>query len=155
MLLASGICPTLDLENAGVSIGIGVDGSASNDASNMIQEVRQALLAQRLCYGAKNLTHLDVIRWATEGSAACLGRRDIGKIALGFQADLALFKLDEVRFSGATDPLAALVLCGAHRADRVMIGGQWRVIAGEIVDFDLNRLLAEHQRAARQLVADV
>ena len=69
----------------------------------------------------------------------------------GKQADLALFKLDEPRFSGAGDPLAALVLCGAHRADRVMIGGAWRVADGEIADLDLGSLMARHREAARSL----
>ena len=64
---------------------------------------------------------------ATEGSARCLGRDDIGALAVGKEADLALFTLEEPRFSGAHDPLAALVLCGAHRADRVMVAGEWRV----------------------------
>ena len=154
MLLASGICPALDLENAGVSIGIGVDGSASQDASNLIQEVKQALLVQKLRYGAAKVSHLDVLRWATEGSANCLGRSDIGQITPGRQADLAFFKLDEPRFSGAGDPLAALVLCGAHRADRVMIGGQWRVQDGEIIDFDLHKLLADHRQSAQALTAN-
>ncbi len=153
LLLASGICPALDLESAGVSIGIGVDGSASNDASNLIQEVRQALMLQKLRYGAAKISHADVLRWATEGSADCLGRRDIGKILPGREADFALFKLDEPRFSGAGDPLAALILCGAHRADRVMIGGQWRVEDGEIVNFDLQKLLADHQQSALELTA--
>jgi 8-oxoguanine deaminase len=90
----------------------------------MMEGVRHALLLGRLTYDA-TLSHLDVLRWATAGSAACLGRSDIGSIAPGKQADLALFTLDELRFSGAGDPLAALVLCGAHRADRVMIAGRW------------------------------
>ena len=130
MVLASGICRTCELEQAGAPVGIGVDGSASNDASNMMEAVRHALMIGRLRYGAGAVTHLDVLRWASEGSARCLGREDIGKIEVGRQADLALFTLDEPRFSGAHDPLAALVLCGAHRADRVMIGGRWRVIDG-------------------------
>ena len=88
-------------------------------------------------YGASAVTHLDVLRWGTEGSARCLGRDDIGRIAPGLEADLALFTLDEPRFSGAHDPLAALVLCGAHRADRVMIAGRWRVVDGAPADFDL------------------
>ena len=153
MLLASGICPAVDLEQAGVTIGIGVDGSASEDASNLIQEVRQALLVQKLRYGAAKVDHLDAIRWATEGSASCLGRHDVGKIAPGRQADLAFYRLDEPRFSGAGDPLAALLLCGAHRADRVMIGGQWRVEDGEIVGLDLQKLLADHRQSARELTA--
>ena len=151
MVLASGLCPAIDLEAAGSPVGIGVDGSASEDASNLVQEVRQALQIQRLRYGAARVSHTDVLRWATAGSARCLGRDDIGEIAVGKQADLAFFRLDEPRFSGAGNPLAALILCGAHRADRVMVGGEWRVIGGEIVDLDLDGLLKEHRAAARAL----
>ncbi|MGB0631697.1 MAG: 8-oxoguanine deaminase [Alphaproteobacteria bacterium] len=153
MVLASGLCPAIDLEAAGSLVGIGVDGSASEDASNLMQEARQALQIQRLRYGAAKVSHTDVLRWATAGSARCLGRDDIGEIAVGKQADLAFFRLDEPRFSGAGDPLAALILCGAHRADRVMVGGAWRVIDGDIVDLDLAGLLDEHRAAARALIA--
>jgi 8-oxoguanine deaminase len=149
MVLASGICPTCELEAAGAPLGLGVDGSASNDSSNMMEAVRHALMIGRLRYGAAAVTHLDALRWATEGSARCLGRDDVGRIAPGMQADLALFRLDEPRFSGAHDPLAALVLCGAHRADRVMIGGVWRVVDGAPVGLDLAALVAEHRQAAR------
>ena len=90
-----------------------------------MQEVRAAFLLQRSRYGVNKVSHKDALRWATKGSAACTGRTDIGEIAVGKMADLALFKLDELRFSGSGDPLAALVLCGAHRADRVMVGGRW------------------------------
>ena len=151
MVLASGICPTQQLQEHGVKIGIGVDGSASEDASNLIQEVRQALLIQRLRYGSAKITHLDVIRWATQGSAQCLGRNDIGEISVGKQADLALFKLDEPRFSGAADPMAALILCGAHKADRVMVAGRWLVTDGEIPDLDVQELMARHQCSSRDL----
>jgi len=150
MVLASGICRTCELERAGASVGLGVDGSASNDSSNMMEAVRHALMIGRLRYGASAITHLDVLRWGTEGSARCLGRDDIGKIEVGRQADLALFTLDEPRFSGGHDPLATLVLCGAHRADRVMVGGRWRVIEGQPVGVDLAKLLADHRQAARQ-----
>ncbi|HEY3718690.1 MAG TPA: 8-oxoguanine deaminase [Roseiarcus sp.] len=149
MVLASGICPTCELEAAGAPVGLGVDGSASNDSSNMMEAARHALMIGRLRYGASAVTHLDVLRWGTEGSARCLGRDDIGRLAPGLEADLALFKLDEPRFSGAHDPLAALVLCGAHRADRVMIAGRWRVVDGAPADFDLAALLAAHKEAAR------
>jgi 8-oxoguanine deaminase len=148
MVLASGICPTCELEAAGSPLGLGVDGSASNDSSNMMEALRHALMIGRLRYGADKVTHRDVLRWATEGSARCLGRSDIGRIAEGYEADLALIKLDEPRFSGAHDPLAALVLCGAHRADRVMIAGRWRVVDGEALGLDLDRLIAKHKRAA-------
>ena len=114
MVLASGQCRTRELEAAGSPVGLGVDGSASNDNSNLIESVRHALMINRLTYDAARVTHLDALRWATEGSARCLGRSDIGVIAPGKQADLAFYTLDELRFSGAGDPLAALVLCGAH-----------------------------------------
>lgn len=149
--LASGTCPVCTMEQAGVKIGIGVDGSASNDGSNLMQEVRAAFLLQRSRYGVKAVSHTDALRWATKGSAACVGRTDIGEIAVGKMADLALFKLDEPRFSGSGDPLAALVLCGAHRADRVMVGGRWIVQDGEIPNLDLGALMKRHSAAAHAL----
>lgn len=153
MRLASGIAPTVDLEAAGATVGLGVDGSASNDASNMILEARQALYLQRLRYGAEQITPERALGWATRGSAHLLGRSDIGQLAVGKQADLALFKLDELRFSGSHDPLSALLLCGADRADRVMIGGKWRVIDGQIEGLDVKGLIANHRQAAAQLIA--
>lgn len=153
MRLASGICPTVDLEAAGATVGLGVDGSASNDASNMILEARQALYLQRLRYGAELITPQRALGWATQGSAKLLGRSDIGELAVGKQADLALFKLDELRFSGSHDPLSALLLCGADRADRVMVGGQWRVIDGQIEGLDIKGLIADHRQAAAHLIA--
>ncbi len=152
MRLASGICPTLDLIAAGVPLGLGVDGSASNDASNMLLEARQALYLQRLRYGAPAITPEKVLGWATKGSAQLLGRPDLGELAVGKQADLALFKLDELRFSGSHDPLAALLLCAADRADRVMVGGQWRVIDGQIEGLDVAQLIADHRQAAAALI---
>ncbi|MEM1376028.1 MAG: 8-oxoguanine deaminase [Pseudomonadota bacterium] len=149
-VLASGFCKTLDLEAAGSPVGLGVDGSASNDSSNLMEEVRHALLVNRLGYDrADTVTHRDVLRWATEGSARCLNRDDIGKIAVGKQADLAFFTLDEMRFSGNHDPVAALVHCGASRADRVMVAGEWRVIGGIIPSLDVAKLVRDHSAAAR------
>jgi 8-oxoguanine deaminase len=147
-ILASGCCPVCDLEAAGVGIGLGVDGSASNDASNLMQEVRAAFLLQRARYGVGRVSHKDALRWATRGSAACVGRPELGEIAVGKAADLALFKLDELRFSGHGDPLAALVLCGAHRADRVMVGGRWAVIDGTIPGLDIADLIRRHTATA-------
>jgi len=151
MTLASGICPICDLERAGSAVGLGVDGAASNDASNMIEEVRQALMLQRLRQGTAAVSHLDALRWATEGSAGCLGRTDIGRLEAGAAADLALFKLDELRHSGYDDPLAALVLCGASRADYVMVDGRWRVQAGYIPGLDERDLVQRHSAAAKRL----
>ncbi|MBA4268716.1 MAG: 8-oxoguanine deaminase [Methylobacterium sp.] len=150
-VLASGFCRTRELEAAGAPLGLGVDGSASNDGSNLMEELRHALLVNRLRYeSAAAVTARDVIRWATQGSARCLGRSDIGTIAPGFQADLALYRLDELRFSGAHDPVAALVLCGAHRADRVMVAGRWRVVDGAIPGLDLAALRRAHGAASRR-----
>jgi 8-oxoguanine deaminase len=151
MMLASGICHSLELENAGSVIGLGVDGSASNDGSNMIAELRQAMYLQRLRYGASKITHQKTYNWATKGSATLLGRPDIGEIAVGKQADLALFKLDELRFSGSHDSLAALLLCGAQKADRVMVAGKWKVVDGGIVGKDESELINRHSTAAKKL----
>ena len=153
MTLASGLCPACALQNAGSPVGLGVDGSASNDASNAIEEVRAALMLQRLREGAGAFDHIDALRLATQGSAKCLGRDDIGTLESGKQADLALFKLDELRHSGYHDPLAALVLCGASRADRVMIGGEWKVIDARASHIDETDLIRRHSNAAQVLRA--
>jgi 8-oxoguanine deaminase len=150
-ILASGCCPVCDMEEAGVGIGLGVDGSASNDGSNLMQEVRAAFLLQRARYGVARVSHKDALRWATKGSAACVGRPELGEIAVGKAADLAMFKLDELRFSGHGDPLAALVLCGAYRADRVMVGGKWVVIDGAIPGLDVSGLIRDHSAAAHAM----
>ncbi len=152
MMLASGMCKNLELESAGVKVGLGVDGSASNDGSNMIAEVRMAMYLQRLQYGSAQVTHFDALRWATKGSALAMGREDIGEINVGLEADIAMFKLDDIRFSGSHDPLAALLLCGAQQADRVMVAGHWRVMDGEVVGVDMEQLLARHSVAAKRLV---
>lgn len=149
MTLASGQCRTKELEAAGSPVGLGVDGSASNDNSNLMESLRHALMINRLTYDAASVTHFDTYRWATEGSARLLGRDDIGTIAVGKQADLAFYTLDELRFSGAGDPLAALVLCGAYAADRVMVRGAWRVVDRAPVGIDVTELRHEHGEAAK------
>ncbi|MEQ5834825.1 8-oxoguanine deaminase [Marinobacter sp. NFXS9] len=151
MVLASGICRINELKAAGTPVGLGVDGSASNDHSNLMQEIRQALLIQRLRYEADEFTHTDALSLATKGSADVLRRDDIGELAVGKRADLALFKLDELRFSGAHDPLAALMLCGASQADAVMIGGEWKVRDRQWLGGDTQALMARHREAARRL----
>ena len=152
-ILASGCCPVCEMEEAGVAIGLGVDGSASNDESNLMQEVRAAFLLQRARYGVTRVSHKDALRWATRGSAACVGRPELGEIAVGKAADLAFFGLDELRFSGHGDPLAALVLCGAHRADHVMVAGKWAVVDGAIPGLDIADLIRRHNAAARAMQA--
>jgi len=151
MALSSGLCPACNLEQAGSPLGLGVDGSSSNDASNAIEEVRAALMLQRLREGSAKVGHLDALRWATKGGAECLGRDDLGEISVGKQADLAMFKLEELRHSGHGDPLAALVLCGANRADWVMVGGKWLVENGNATHINEADLIRRHNQAARKL----
>jgi 8-oxoguanine deaminase len=153
MILGSGTCRSLELEAAGSPVGLGVDGSASNDGSNLMQEARQALLLARLYYGADRMTVDHSLRWLSTGGARLLGRADIGQIAPAMQADLALFSLDDLRFSGAADPLAALIMCGAHTAEHVMVAGAWRVLNQQLVDTDLAQIKADHQRAATSLLS--
>ena len=154
MRLASGICPTLDLMQAGAKVGLGVDGSASGDASNLILEVRQSMYLQRLKYGAERITPELALHWGTHGSAQLLGRgQHLGQFAPDFQADLACYKLDELKFSGSHDPIAALLLCGADKAEHVMVAGQWQVKHGEIQGLDLDELKAKHRAAAKALLA--
>jgi 8-oxoguanine deaminase len=150
--LAAGHCPVCDLEAAGVRVGLGVDGSASNEKSNLIEEAYGAWLVQRARYGAGRVSYRDALRWATRGSAACIGREhELGDIAVGKAADLALFKLDELRFAGYGDALAAVVQGAAHRADRVMIAGRWAVEDGVIPGLDLPRLIARQNEMGRRL----
>lgn len=153
MMLASGSCRVNELATASVAVGLGVDGSASNDVSNMMQEVRQAFLLQRLQYGSASFGHENALRLATTGGASLFRRNDIGQIAPGYQADLALFSLDELQFAGSGDPIAALVLCGAHQAEAVMVNGHWTVKAGELVGYDLGQLISQQRAAAVRLTA--
>ena len=153
-ILASGTCRVCEMEAGGHAVGLGVDGSASNNASNMIQEVRAAFLLQRSRYGVEKVSHAMPCAGRPTGSAACIGRPELGRIAVGMQADLALFTLDELRFSGALDPIAALVVCGAHRADRVMVGGRWVVEDGAIPGLDMAALIRRHNAAAKALHAE-
>ena len=151
MLLGSGTCPSLELIAAGCRFGLAVDGSASNDSSNLIQEARQALLQQRLRYGPNDITAERVLGWATKGSASLLRRNDIGEIAVGKQADLAIFNLNELRFSGVGDPLAALVVCGAHRVERLMVGGEWLIENAQHRDYVEEELVRRHTALAAKL----
>jgi 8-oxoguanine deaminase len=151
MLLASGICPTVELESAGCNIGLAVDGSASNDCSNMMQEVRQSLLQQRLRYGAEVITAKRVLGYATTGSAAVLQRPTIGMFDIGMQADLAIFSLDELRFSGVGSPLDGLITCGASHVDKLMVGGNWQIENTEHCALLSKQIMDKHQYLAKKL----
>jgi cytosine/adenosine deaminase-related metal-dependent hydrolase len=154
MRLGSGIAPVRAYAAAGARVGLGVDGSASNDSSHMLDEVRHALLLQRIAGGGGALSARAALRMATRGGAAVLGRDDIGALAPGMAADIAGFRLDALAFAGGAvhDPLAALVFCRPTNADFVMVHGRTIVERGAFVRLDLERLIAAHNRFARALV---
>lgn len=156
MRLASGIAPVRALERAGVRVGLGVDGSASNDSSAMLEEARQAMLLQRVAGGPDALSAADALRLATRGGAAVLGRDDIGALAPRMAADIIGYRLDELGLAGGAvhDPLAALVFCRPGNVDLSIINGRVRIRDGAFVDVDLPKLIERHNRIARALVRD-
>jgi len=154
MRLGSGICPVVGYLAAGVPVGLGADGSASNDGSTLLPEMQNALYVQRLAHGAPAFTARQAVDLATRGGAAVLGRDDIGHLAPGMAADLAAFDLTRLEFAGALhDPVAALVLCKPAVADLVMVHGRVVAERGRILTVDLPSLIERHNRLARALLA--
>ena len=145
MRLGSGIARIANLLERGAKVGIGVDGSSSNDGSNMLGEVRQALLLQRVAGGPTAVSTGEAFKVATVGGAAVLGRERLGTVEAGMAADLVMYRKDEIALAGAVehDPLGALMLCHAPRPDRVMVAGKWVVREGHLATAD------EHALAAR------
>ncbi len=154
MTLGSGVAPVAKLKGSGVKVGLAVDGSASNDASNMIREVRQAMLLQRVRYGAEAFSARDALYLATMGGARVLHREDeIGSIEIGKAADLIAFDLSGIEFAGAhSDPLAAIVHCAADRVDLALVDGRVLVREGRLVDESFYRLIPDHNRISRSLI---
>ncbi|MBP7564619.1 MAG: 8-oxoguanine deaminase [Burkholderiaceae bacterium] len=164
MRLASGIAPVRRMLDAGVPVGLGVDGSASNDGAHMLGEARQALLLARVgramqpfgCdTGPAEMTARDALRLATRGGAEVLGRRDIGQIAPGFCADLALFDLRTLGFAGGAvhDPVASLLLCASAPAAFTVVDGRVVVREGRLATLELEPLVERHNRLALELAA--
>jgi cytosine/adenosine deaminase-related metal-dependent hydrolase len=176
MRLASGIAPIRKMLDAGVPVGLGVDGSASNDAAHMVNEARQALLLARVgramqppetrisadgaartffgCdLGPAEMTARDVLAVATRGGAQVLGRSDIGHLAVGMCADLALFDLRTLAFAGGAvhDPVGALLLCASQQAAYTVVNGRVVVRQGQLTTVDLGSLLERHNHLAVQL----
>ncbi len=143
MRLGSGIAPVARLLKAGAKVGLGVDGSSSNDGGHLLAEARQALLLQRAAHGAGALSVAEAFRMATLGGAAVLSRRELGNIEEGCAADIAMFRRDDVALAGAVehDPLGALILGHVGRADRVLVNGQTVVKEGQVVGIDLGALV--------------
>ncbi len=152
--LASGRAPFARMRAAGLRVGIGVDGSASNDGSNLLTEARLALLLSRMAGDAAALTARDALDVATRGGAAVLNRDDIGAIAPGMAADFVGFSIDTPAFAGAQhDPIAALMLCAPRGVDFSVIDGKLRISEGQLTDVDLPVLLAQHNALSRHLLA--
>jgi len=151
MRLGSGCAPVLALRRAGCAVGLGVDGSASNDSSHMLAEARQALLLQRLKHGAAALGVRDALRMATVEGARCLGRDDIGTLEPGKRADVALFDLRDLAYSGAGDPVSALLLCSPVRVDTLVVEGRIVVENGELRTLALEPMTARVRRLAAKL----
>jgi 8-oxoguanine deaminase len=154
MRLASGIAPIRTMRDRGIPVGLGVDGSASNDSGNLLAETRQAMLLQRVGFGPNALTARQALEIATLGGAEVLNRDDIGALAPGMAADLAAFDLRRPSFAGALhDPVAALVFCAPERASLVVVNGRPVVREGFLATIDVPQLVERHNRLARRLVA--
>jgi cytosine/adenosine deaminase-related metal-dependent hydrolase len=153
MRLGSGIAPVRALLDAGANVGLGVDGSASNDSSHLLAEVRTALMLQRVLGCPSALSAGEVLWMATHGGAMVLGRSDIGQLAPGKAADVIGLRLDRLDYAGALhDPLAALVFCQPQRVDVSIINGEVVVDDGHLLTVDLESVVERHNRISRQLV---
>ncbi|WP_417206875.1 8-oxoguanine deaminase [Antarctobacter sp.] len=152
--LGSGIAPVRAMRDAGVKVGLGVDGSASNDMANLVAEARQAMLLQRVTRGADAMSAREALWIATRGGAEVLGRDDCGQIAVGKRADLALWDVTGVESAGSWDP-AALLLAGPQRVHGLIVEGREVVRAGQVVSFDLEAAIGRQTRLARRLAETV
>jgi cytosine/adenosine deaminase-related metal-dependent hydrolase len=156
MRLASGIAPIRQMLNCHVPVGLGVDGSASNDAGHLMQEARLAMLAARVRDedpGA--LTAREALAIATRGGAQVLGRDDIGRLAPGMAADFIAINLNRLAFAGALyDPVAALLFCHVDQVDYSFINGRRIVDQGVLTTLDLPALLKKHGHATKRLIAE-
>jgi cytosine/adenosine deaminase-related metal-dependent hydrolase len=152
--LGSGIAPAVSLLREGATVGLGVDGAASNDAGNLQAEIRQGVLVSRARGAAEGLSAREVLRVATAGGAACLGRDDVGSLEPGKRADVALFPVDDLSHAGGeVDPVAALVLCGSVRPRHLLVEGRAVVRDGRLVTADEEDIAAEGHRVARRIAA--
>ena len=151
--LGAGVAPVKELVAAGAPVGLGVDGSASNERSDLFFEVKQALLVARGRGGPRAMTVREALRLGTRGGAAALGRDDIGQLAPGKRADIAVWRTDGLELGGAeTDPVAGLVFSAPHRVDRLYVAGAEVVRDRRLVRADEDEIACEHRKAARRLL---
>jgi len=152
MLLGSGVLPLRKMLNAQVRVGLGVDGSASNDASHMLAEVRQAMLLARVGGDPRALSARQALELGTRGGAQVLGRDDIGALEPGMAADFIGINLNRLNFAGNHDPLAAVVFCAAPRVDLSVINGRVVVEDGALLTADLPPLIERQNKIARGMM---
>ncbi|XDZ65841.1 8-oxoguanine deaminase [Alphaproteobacteria bacterium LSUCC0684] len=153
MRLASGIAPVRKMRDHGVAVGLGVDGSSSNDSGHMLNEARQAMLLQRVGGDPAALTARDALTMATRDGARVLNRDDIGQIAPNYAADMAVFDLNQIDFAGALhDPVAALIFCGPVKTRHTIINGRLVVRDGILTTMDLGELMQRHRKFSLDLV---
>jgi cytosine/adenosine deaminase-related metal-dependent hydrolase len=155
MRLGSGICRVKEMLPLGINVGLAVDGSASNDSSDMLGEIRNALLLQRVHYGAAAMSALDVIKMGTENGARLLGFEKVGKIRQGWAADLAIFNVDKLEYSGSlADPLSAIVFSGYnHGTEYTIVNGRIVVEHGRLVGFDETDLMNKCNEISENLIS--
>jgi cytosine/adenosine deaminase-related metal-dependent hydrolase len=151
--LGAGVAPVRELVDEGARVGLGVDGSASNERSDLLFEVKQALLVARGRGGPAAMTAREALRLGTRGGAAVLGRNDIGSLEAGKCADLAIWRTDVLELGGAEDPVAGLVLSAPHRVDRLVVGGEDVVRGGALVRADEADIVREQRAQARRFTA--
>ncbi len=150
--LGSGIAPVGLMTKAGVRVGLGVDGSASNDSAHLLSEARQAMLLQRVALGADAFTPRQALALATKGGARTLGWGDCGILAPDMRADIAIWDLNTLPNAGAWDPVAALVLCAPHRVRDLFVEGRRVVADGEMTSVDVRALQEKARAAVRRLM---
>ncbi len=148
MRLGAGIARVPELVGAGVNVGLGVDGSASNERGDLLFEVKQALLVARARSGPEAMTVRAALRHGTRGGASVLGRDDIGLLEPGKRADVAVWRTDGLELGGAVDPVAGLVLSAPHRVDRLYVGGEEVVRDGRLVHADEEEIARQHRAQA-------
>lgn len=164
MRLASGIAPVKEYHAAGVNVGLGVDGSASNDGSHLLAEVRNTMLVAGVKEGLtgfslsndpnrKLMTAREALHLGTRGGAAVLGRNDIGSLEPGKCADFFAVDLERIGFAGMHDPVAALVFGQSVNVDYTVVGGRFVVKEGQLVTVDERKLIEKHNKAAKRLLS--
>jgi len=151
MRLGSGICRVPELIESGVKVGIGVDGSASNDSGHILGELRQALYLARVKYGAESMSALDAIELGAWRASQMMGRDDIGELAVGKCGDLALFPIDDLYANAAENPVDALLICHPRQVSDLVVGGSVRIQDGAFTHLDIQELMSEHRQRAERV----